>query len=947
MSDSERGGDADADAAQSVDSDGIGAEYGEVAIAVAAVVALIVAAALLPAAGVGGGGGGNGGSGAAAGTPETTATGTPGSTATGTPGTTATETSRRARTPGSVPGGTTRGSGSPSGVPLSTPPERMRIGSTRSTPVAPLARTPQFVVEAPRNAYWRQTAYGRYTGSAWESSRRWQPMAEGVPNDDLTADGRRMTYSVTLLRPSASLPTAWQPERVRVPNASAGVEASTVGGVRTTRPLPEGTTYRVRSAAPPTTPERLRSAGTDYPPRIERRYTQLPDATPARVGAFTADLTADDPTPYDAAVTVRDWLQRKPYSLNASHEPGEPIADQFIFEMDSGYCQYYATSMVVMLRTQGIPARYVVGYAPGKPVGENRYLVTADRGHAWVEVYFPDVGWVRFDPTGSGSPPVRNPRPPYDISLNRSAVAGAHVAITVAKNDTAVVGAPVSVNGERVGWTDAAGRVTTTLPYAAEITVTARPPGAATKFDRATNASATTRRLGPGDGRGGGVAAGLPPTDRSRPGPVRAYDLRASPIRFDHGGAGANHSSQRYRSATNATLSVDGTPVAGGGITVSASIRDVPVRGATVTLDGRQVGETTADGTLRLSLRNVSPGTHRLRVRRGAVDATATIEVRPRPDDPPERSRPSLTVSVTAPLGLPLPGGPATVRTTHNGTPVGDAAVRVGGVRAGETTNGTLGVTLPVRGTVAVVATGPNGATARTTVTGLYRNAGLVGAGVLALLAAVGWWLRRRGVTVRGAYRTLVATLTSLGEHAVAACLRAAELLVRLSRAIRRGLSTLAGLPGRLATRGLAAFGVLDPRRFLARLWRWLRGRAGGIGASGRTAGASRSGRTAANDGDDEAAATLRALWREFVALVAPPRVRTRTPGEIARYAVDRGLPAEPVRVVTEAYRDAEYGGFAPDDDRLVRVRAALRALRGESADAGDTGDDATGGEGP
>ena len=73
---------------------------------------------------------------------------------------------------------------------------------------------------------------------------------------------------------------------------------------------------------------------------------------------------------------------------------------------------------------------------------------------------------------------------------------------------------------------------------------------------------------------------------------------------------------------------------------------------------------------------------------------------------------------------------------------------------------------------------------------------------------------------------------------------------------------------------------------------------------------------------------TLRDLWREFVGLVAPPRARTRTPGEIARYAVDRGLPAEPIRTLTDAYRDVEYGRLAPDDGRLASARDAVRSVR-------------------
>ena len=881
-------------------SDGTGVEYGEVALALAVVAALVVAAALLPGTGLGGADGdpSERGTATAEGGDATTAT------AEGGDATTATA-STRGETPGTPSGGPL--GGSPSGVPLSQPPEQTRIGSTQSFGGS-LPQTPQFVVEGPSNAYWRQTAYATYTGSSWSSSPQWQSIDRGVPNDARTVDGRAMEYRVTLLVPSSSLPTAWQPSSVRLPNGSAGVEASTVGGVRTTRSLPANSTYLARSAAPPDDPAALRAAGTDYPERITARYTQLPETTPARVGAFTDELTAGDETPYDEATTIRDWLAEKPYSLNASHEAGEPIADQFIFEMESGYCQYYATSMVVMLRTQGVPARYVVGYAPGERVGENQYLVTADRGHAWVEVFFPDTGWVRFDPTGSGRLPVQNPQPPYNISLNRSAVAGADVAISVAKNGTPVVGAPVEINDERVGWTGADGTVTTRLPYAAEFTVTARPPNDATKYE-----GATTDRWAGSDHL---------PARRSAP-----ADDSGRPIAADHDGT--NHSSRTYRSDTNVTLSVAGTPVAGGGVTVAATIRDVPVREATVTLDGERVGTTGADGRLGVSLDGVSPGNHRLAVRRGSIGATATLRVRPPGANVTTPARqPSLNVSVDA-SPLLLPGRPATVRTTRNGTPVGGARVAVDGSEAGATgENGTLGVTLPMAGSVAVVARS-DGATARTTLP-LARNAALVGGIVLGGLALVGREFRRRGVTARGAVRAVTAGVSRLAAWGVTACVRAADLLVHAGQELRRGLRRLAGVPRRLAAQGLAALAALHPRRLLGWLRAWLVGLLARARGDGRAESGDRRRATDAGSGSGESASTttLRDLWREFVGLVAPPRARTRTPGEIARYAVDRGLPAEPIRTLTDAYRDAEYGRIAPDDDRLARARDAVRAVR-------------------
>ena len=880
--------------------DGTGVEYGEAALALAVVAALVVAAALLPAAGLGGG------------PSESSDRGTPAATAMAEAG--------GERSASTAPMEALRG-GSPSGVPLSQPPDRTQIGSTRGFE-GELPQTPQFVVEGGENTYWRQTAYATYTGSTWASSPQWRSIAEGVPNDAQTVDGRAMDYEVTLLVPSSSLPTAWQPSAVSVPNGSTGVEASSVGGIRATRRLPAETTYLARSAAPPSAPSTLRAAGTDYPQGIEERYTQLPESTPERVGAFTDELTAGDETAYDRAVTIRDWLKGKPYSLNASHEPGEPVADQFIFEMESGYCQYYATSMVVMLRTQGIPARYVVGYAPGERVGEEQYLVTADRGHAWVEAFFPGTGWVRFDPTASGRLPVQNPQPPYDISLNRSAVAGAPVTVSVAKNGSSVVGAPVEINGERVGWTGANGTVRTRLPYAAELTVTARPPDGATKYQGARSSG---NRTGPDDGTTADLWAGgaaLPAGGGAvTEGPSMATQ-QAAPA--------PNGSSRTYRSDTNVTITVEGTPVSGGGMTVRAAIRDVPVRGATVTLDGERVGTTGPDGRLGVSLAEVAPGSHRLAVRRESVGATTTVRVYAA-GEAPQAEPPPLNLSVSAPL-LALPGGSATVTTTRNGTPVGGAAVTVDGREAGTTTeNGTLGVSLPVAGGASVVARGPDGGEARVSLP-LARNAAVVGAVGLVGLALVGRALRRRNVTPRRAGRAVAAWLSRIVAWAASACVRAADLLVAAGRALRRGLGRLAALPGRLAAQGLTALVALDPRRFVRLFRRWLAAVLSRSGsAESKSNGGGGRGTTVPGgdaEGDADGTATLRDLWREFVGLVAPPRATTRTPGEIARYAVDRGLPAAPIHALTEAYRDAEYGRLAPDADRLSRAREALRSVR-------------------
>jgi Transglutaminase-like enzymes, putative cysteine proteases len=198
--------------------------------------------------------------------------------------------------------------------------------------------------------------------------------------------------------PLGSLPAAWRPVSLE------GVDAQVTpqGGVRPVDQLSVNDSYTVESQVPRHTTAQLRRAGTDYPDRVESTYTALPGSTPDRVRERAATVTADAETPHDKAVAIEQHLEsEKRYSLDVDRPDGS-IADSFLFEMDAGYCTYYATTMVTMLRSEGVPARFVVGYTAGEQVGDDRYVVRGLDSHAWVQVYFPDVGWVRFDPTPAG-----------------------------------------------------------------------------------------------------------------------------------------------------------------------------------------------------------------------------------------------------------------------------------------------------------------------------------------------------------------------------------------------------------------------------------------------------------------------------------------------------------------------------------------------------------------
>lgn len=265
----------------------------------------------------------------------------------------------------------------------------LRVGG--SVTLSPAVR---FTVTSDRADYWRVGSFDRYTGDGWVrtgTSAAYTGRLSAPPGRSA-----RVTQRYRAEVPLGIMPAAWRPTTVQ---AGVPVRVTSEAGLAPGRLLDSGAEYTVSSRVPLGSPSRLREAGTDYPAGLQARYTQLPATQPDRVAARTARLTAAAATPYDTARVLERWLQNnRAYSLEVERPSGQ-IADGFLFEMEAGYCSYYATTMVAMLRTEEIPARLVVGYTPGQRVAEDRWVARGLNSHAWVEAYFPGVGWVRFDPT--------------------------------------------------------------------------------------------------------------------------------------------------------------------------------------------------------------------------------------------------------------------------------------------------------------------------------------------------------------------------------------------------------------------------------------------------------------------------------------------------------------------------------------------------------------------
>lgn len=173
---------------------------------------------------------------------------------------------------------------------------------------------------------------------------------------------------------------------------------------------PTGTTYALRVEVLDLTAADLRAAGTDYPPDL-KPYLAVPRTSrSADVAAVAARITANASNPFDQALALQSYL-RSPLNFTYSTKVPAPRSHDAVWDFlgdRTGYCVQFATALTVLARTLGIPARLAVGFLPGTLDTTGEHVVTGRDAHAWPELYFPTIGWVRFEPTPavqSGAPP--------------------------------------------------------------------------------------------------------------------------------------------------------------------------------------------------------------------------------------------------------------------------------------------------------------------------------------------------------------------------------------------------------------------------------------------------------------------------------------------------------------------------------------------------------------
>jgi transglutaminase-like putative cysteine protease len=254
--------------------------------------------------------------------------------------------------------------------------------------------------DANRANHWRGLSYDRYTGRGWSvSAESRESIAAGqdillppVAAAVIVTQTITRTDDIAAIRYTLGLPLRFD-HRVTVHRR--GLEdLSRVEG--------QGGSYSAVSRISSAGVAELRSASlADVPPALMARYAALPDNVPERVFDLAWQVTGEANTPFDQAKALETFLRQYPYSLDVELPPaGRDPVDYFLFDLQAGYCDYYASAMVVLARTLGLPARLAAGYL-AQPNVDGLQTIRQLNAHSWAEVYFAGYGWLEFEPTAA------------------------------------------------------------------------------------------------------------------------------------------------------------------------------------------------------------------------------------------------------------------------------------------------------------------------------------------------------------------------------------------------------------------------------------------------------------------------------------------------------------------------------------------------------------------
>ena len=323
--------------------------------------------------------------------------------------------------------------------------DALALGGARASSDAEVMR-----VDALEGRYWRASVYDAFDGRQWRNTAENRQALEpdAVPPASAWQRRARLLQTIFPLQDlgyvlvaapdvvRATLPAVGRyealPVRARRGDASAAAEPDAFPAedaarewqyLRTRERITPDTPYQVISLLTQATVWDLENASEEAPEVLRARYLQVPPSLDPRVRSYAETLTAGAASRYAKAKAIETALRQIPYDDGIDPAPpGVDPVSYFLFELRRGYCDYYATSMVMMLRLLDIPARLAAGYAEGAfDAAAGNFLVTERDAHSWVEVYFPDLGWIEFEPTAGESVLVRRSGGPPPVASSAPA----------------------------------------------------------------------------------------------------------------------------------------------------------------------------------------------------------------------------------------------------------------------------------------------------------------------------------------------------------------------------------------------------------------------------------------------------------------------------------------------------------------------------------------------
>src|SRR5947209_17796702 len=264
-------------------------------------------------------------------------------------------------------------------------------------------------VQAGAGHFWRAVTYDFYTGAGWRTTENDKADKITLP----TADREKFDARFDIIVPHSNiLFAANEPQKVDVPyQFYTGQDRTYSTSLHALNRSQAAGTYTVTSFVSVADKQSLRRVPATYPDYIKAKYLQLPSTLPQRVKDLAHKLLDNIPNTYDRAEALETYLRSPPFQYSPQVKatpPGRDPVDYFLFDLKQDFCEYFASAMVIMLREEGVPARLVEGFTTGTyDAASGEYVVKEQDAHAWVEVYFPQYGWIEFEPTPSQPPFAR------------------------------------------------------------------------------------------------------------------------------------------------------------------------------------------------------------------------------------------------------------------------------------------------------------------------------------------------------------------------------------------------------------------------------------------------------------------------------------------------------------------------------------------------------------